>query len=106
MYRLGRKKSPLDPIMPFVASIDSCRIFYRVEGPLDAPALVLSNSLGTDHMMWQTQAAALNQHFRVIRYDQRGHGASDAFHSEYKLEQLGEDVLAIADKLTLEQFSL
>lgn len=91
--------------MPFVSSDDSCRIFYRVEGPLDAPAVILSNSLGTDHMMWQPQAVMLNKHFRVVRYDQRGHGASDAFHSDYTLEQLGRDVLAIANKLDLERFS-
>lgn len=90
--------------MPFAASFDGCRLFYRVEGPIDAPALIMSNSLGTDHLMWQPQADALNQHFRVIRYDQRGHGASDAFHNKYTLSELGRDVLAIADKLGLETF--
>ena len=91
--------------MPYVGSHDSCRLFYRTEGPPDAPAVILSNSLGTDHMMWQPQAAVLNRQFRVVRYDQRGHGASDVFHCDYTLEQLGKDVLAIADRLGLERFS-
>ncbi len=90
--------------MPFVSAADSCRIFYRVEGPPTAPPLILSNSLGTDHMMWQAQASVLNRQFRVIRYDVRGHGASDAFHTEYTLEQLGRDVLAVADRLNLNRF--
>lgn len=90
--------------MPFVSSFDSCRLFYRVEGPADAPPLIMSNSLGTDHMMWQPQTTALNKQFRVIRYDQRGHGASDAFHNKYTLDELGRDVLAIADRLGLERF--
>ena len=91
--------------MPFVSSFDSCRLFYRVEGPADAPPLILSNSLGTDHMMWQAQTAALNKKFRIIRYDQRGHGASDAFHKKYTLDDLGRDVLAIADRLALDRFA-
>ncbi len=91
--------------MPFVSSFDSCRLFYRVEGPADAPPLILSNSLGTDHMMWQPQMAALGRQFRVIRYDQRGHGASDAFHNQYTLAELGRDVLAIADVLALGKFA-
>lgn len=90
--------------MPFVSSFDSCRLFYRVEGPADAPPLIMSNSLGTDHMMWQPQTTGLNKQFRVIRYDQRGHGASDAFHNKYTLDELGRDVLAIADRLGLERF--
>ena len=91
--------------MPYVSSFDSCKVFYRVEGPADAPVVIFSNSLGTDHMMWQAQAQALSRHFRVVRYDQRGHGATDVFHSDYTLEQLGRDVLVIADKVGVERFS-
>ncbi len=91
--------------MPFFSSHDSCRIFYRVEGPRDAPAVILSNSLGTDHMMWQAQASALAQQFFVVRYDQRGHGASDVFHADYTVDQLGRDALALAERLGLKRFS-
>ncbi len=49
---------------------------YVLEGPEDAPVLVLSNSLGTSLEMWDAQAPALRDRFRVLRYDTRGHGRS------------------------------
>lgn len=49
---------------------------YRLDGPEGAPVLVLSNSLGTDHTMWDPQLPAFAAHFRVLRYDTRGHGQS------------------------------
>ncbi len=48
------------------------RLFYTVDGPDNAPAIIFSNSLGTDHTMWQPQADALAGRFRVVRYDTRG----------------------------------
>ncbi len=90
--------------MPFVTQSDGCRIFCRVEGPVGAPAIIFSNSLGCDHLMWQPQAEALKHNYRVVRYDQRGHGASDVPDGMYPLERLGADVIAIADQLGLETF--
>lgn len=90
--------------MPFAALDDGCRLFYRLEGPADGPALILSNSLGADHMMWQAQAEALSPHMRVLRYDSRGHGASDVPTGLYSLERLGNDVLGLAGHLGLERF--
>jgi len=49
---------------------------YRFDGREDAPVLVLSNSLGTDLHMWDDQIPAFTEHFRVLRYDTRGHGGS------------------------------
>jgi pimeloyl-ACP methyl ester carboxylesterase len=63
--------------MPYLTQNDGCRTFYRAEGPQEAPAIIFSNSLGCDHLMWQPQADALKAQYRIIRYDQRGHGASD-----------------------------
>lgn len=91
--------------MPFFAADDGCRLFYRDEGPQGAPALILSNSLGTDHAMWQPQAEALSPALRVVRYDQRGHGASDAPEGAYDLDRLGRDVVQLADHLGLGRFS-
>lgn len=79
------------------------RLFYTVDGPDHAPAIVFSNSLGTDHTMWQPQADALSGRFRVVRYDTRGHGRSTATGDAYTMEQLGGDVLAILDALGIEQ---
>lgn len=51
-------------------------VHHLVTGPEDAPVVVLSNSLGSTHRMWDAQADALAEHFRVVRYDTRGHGGS------------------------------
>ncbi len=73
---------------------------FRVEVAGDAakPALILSNSLGADLTMWDGQMPALTEHFRVIRYDPRGHGGSSGGGSG-SLAQLGQDALAILDAL-------
>ncbi|EOQ70827.1 3-oxoadipate enol-lactonase [Acinetobacter pittii] len=72
------------------------------EGLKDAPALVLSNSLGTDHGMWQPQIDELKSHFNVITYDTRGHGESDVI-SDTTLQNLAEDVVDILDTLNIEK---
>ena len=74
-----------------------------LQGPADAPVLMLSNSLGTTLEMWDAQAAALRSEFRVLRYDTRGHGASVCSSGPYSVEQLGRDVLAILDALQVQQ---
>ena len=76
---------------------------YRLDGPEHAPVLVLSNSLGTDLHMWDTQVAAWITHFRVLRYDTRGHGGSLVTEGPYSIEQLGRDVLALLDALDIQQ---
>ena len=63
-----------------------------------APALLLINSLGTSLEMWDDQAAILQQHFELVRYDVRGHGeSSSGSTSELTLERLGRDALAVLD---------
>jgi 3-oxoadipate enol-lactonase / 4-carboxymuconolactone decarboxylase len=90
--------------MPFI-TVDKTRLFYRVEGNDELPVLVLSHSIGTDHGMWEPQVQDLRPHFRVLRYDTRGHGASDAPQAEYSVEQLARDVLALADGLQIPKFA-
>ena len=76
---------------------------YLLEGPADAPVLVLSNSLGTDLHMWDNQIPAFTEHFRVLRYDTRGHGQSLVTEGPYSIEQNGRDVLALLDALDIQQ---
>ena len=57
---------------------DGCRLAWRFDGPVDAPVLLLSNSLGTTIEMWAPQIAVWARRFNVLRYDSRGHGDSDA----------------------------
>jgi pimeloyl-ACP methyl ester carboxylesterase len=73
---------------------------YQIDGPEDAPVIVLSNSLGTTRAMWQPQLEALTQHFRVLRYDTHGHGATRK-NGKVTLAQLGEDVIALLDHLNI-----
>lgn len=78
-------------------------LHYQLDGPVDAPVLVLSNSLGTDLHMWDAQIPAFTEHFRVLRFDTRGHGQSLVTPGPYSIEQLGRDVLALLDALHLER---
>jgi len=90
--------------VPF-AEINNTRLFYRLEGQSGLPALVLSHSLGCNHSMWAPQMPSLLDHFQVLRYDTRGHGASAVPAGDYTLDQFGQDVLALADKLNLAKFA-
>jgi 3-oxoadipate enol-lactonase len=91
--------------MPAIKSDDGCPIHVEIEGRSDAPVLILSNSLGTNLHMWDEQAKPLAEHFRLVRYDRRGHGQSGAPKGPYTMERLGRDVLAIADNLKIEKFN-
>ena len=90
--------------MPFVHLADG-DLHYQLEGPADAPVLVLSNSLGTDLGMWDAQMPAFTEHFRVLRFDTRGHGQSLATAGPYSIEQLGRDALALLDALDISKAS-
>lgn len=83
----------------FVTALDGCRIAWQSDGSADAPPLILSNSLGSSMAMWEHQMTDLSRDYRVIRYDQRGHGASDAPPGGYSLDRLGGDVLDLMDGL-------
>lgn len=82
--------------MPFV-NCDGARIYWRADGRPELPPLILVNSLGADHAVWNPVLPGLARYFRVIRLDKRGHGASDAPAGDYSIERLARDVLAVAD---------
>lgn len=69
------------------------------------PVLVLSHSIGADHAMWAPQVPDLLPHFQVLRYDTRGHGASEVTKGDYTVELLGNDVLRLADSLGIRKFA-
>jgi 3-oxoadipate enol-lactonase len=90
--------------MAEVTAGDGARIHYQIEGRGDGPPLVFSNSLGTNLHMWDVQAKeAEGLGFRVIRYDPRGHGQSDAPGGEYTLGRLADDVIDLLDELEIEK---
>jgi 3-oxoadipate enol-lactonase len=78
-------------------------INYRIDGAEGAPWLVFSNSLATSLAMWDEQAAALKDSFRVLRYDQRGHGETEAPSGRYPFDTLLADALGLLDALSIEQ---
>lgn len=82
-----------------------CGTAYMLSGPADVPLLMFSNSLGTNLRMWEPQAAALENKFRILRYDTRGHGRSLNSPGPYTIEQLGRDVLELLDRLEIGQVS-
>jgi len=84
--------------MPFLEA-SGLRTFYRWDGQEDAPVVLLSHSLGTDHTMWAPQVEALADRFRVLRYDTRGHGRSSVTPGDYSIARLAKDVLDLLDGL-------
>jgi 3-oxoadipate enol-lactonase / 4-carboxymuconolactone decarboxylase len=90
--------------MPFITA-NQTRIFYRLEGRDGLPVVVLSHSIGTDHGMWAPQVPDLTEYFQVLRYDTRGHGASESPSGQYSIEQLGRDALALVDTLKISKFA-
>jgi 3-oxoadipate enol-lactonase len=84
---------------------DGCTIHVEVEGPERAPVLMLSNSLGTNLHMWDDQVAPFTRHFRLVRYDRRGHGKSGVPKGPYSMERLGRDVLAVLDWLGIDKIN-
>jgi len=83
--------------------VSAVPVHHVEEGSAGAPAVLLSNSLGSTLPMWDEQAAALAGRFRVIRYDHRGHGKSPVPPGPYELADLGEDVIALLDRLGVER---
>lgn len=75
------------------------------QGPTDAPVVLLAPSLGTTLTMWDDLAGVLAASYRVVRFDPRGHGASPAPPGPYTVDELTEDVVALADALEIDRFA-
>jgi 3-oxoadipate enol-lactonase len=80
-------------------------LHHRFEGPEGAPVLVLSNSIGTTLELWDAQVPAFAGPFRLLRYDQLGHGRSEVPPGPYTVELLGRELLALLDGLGVQRFS-
>lgn len=85
------------------------KLVTSAEGPADAPVLVLGNPIGTTREIWRHQLPVLSRHFRVVRYEHRGHGApgaqSPAPPGPYTIAELGTDVLAALNDHGIERFA-
>ena len=89
--------------MPF-ADLPNARIHYTFSENQNLPALILSNSLGTNFSLWDAQTPVFESKFRVLRYDNRGHGASSVPPPPYSVSDLTNDVLRLADLLGIHRF--
>ena len=78
-------------------------IQYTLNGPAGAPVVTLSHSLATTLAMWEPQVTVLASKYRVLRYDTRGHGGTDAPEGAYSLDQLAEDARALLAALGVER---
>jgi len=78
------------------------QINCELSGKEDAPVVLLSHSLGCSMVMWNPQLKVLESQFRVLRYDMRGHGNSDATPGAYTLDQLAADVMGLMDALKID----
>jgi 3-oxoadipate enol-lactonase len=85
--------------------VEGGSLYTRVEASerSDPPWLVLSTSIGADHTMWDPQIAALSARYRVLRYDTRGHGLSDAPDGPYSFDMLVADVIALMDHYAIDK---
>src|ERR1700727_1816664 len=81
-------------------------LHYECRGRRGSPALAFSGSLGTDLTMWLPQTEVLKPHFCTVRYDLRGHGASEVPPGPYSMDDLGSDLIALLDRLGIERASL
>ena len=81
------------------------RLHHRLDGPDHAPTLVMANSIGTTLELWDPQVAALAPGFRLLRYDQLGHGRSEVPVGPYSVEQLSRELLELLDDLGLGRVS-
>ena len=79
--------------------VNGININFEIDGPDNAPWLILSNSLLTNLSMWDDQVATLARSFRILRYDQRGHGGTEATAGDYSFDLLVADIIALIDML-------
>src|SRR5215831_12392056 len=84
---------------PMKLRVNGITVNYTLEGPTTGPVVTLSNSLASNLSMWEPQLPALTSRFRVLRYDTRGHGETEASPGPYTLEQLTEDTRALLQAL-------
>ncbi len=88
-----------------IAKLRGVDIAYTLEGPADKPLVVLCNSLGTNVGMWEPQVAALTERFRLLRFDNRGHGASSVTPAGFGIGDMAQDVIDLTHHIGAERFA-
>ena len=91
--------------MPFAVR-DNTRLYWRLEGGPDKPAMVLIHELGTDLGLWDQVVVHLRGRFRVLRLDVRGHGASDGTSGDYTLANLTADAICVMNAAAINEAAI
>src|SRR5687767_12508196 len=84
---------------PMNTTVNGINVNYTLEGPASGPVVTMSNSLASNLSMWDPQVSALTSRYRVLRYNTRGHGGTEASAGPYSLDELTEDVRALLQAL-------
>jgi 3-oxoadipate enol-lactonase len=87
-------------------TVNNLAVSYNDNGPDDAPVIIFIHGFPFNKSMWDMQMDALNHNYRVIAYDIRGHGNSDAGIREFSIDLFGNDLLRLMDKLKLDNVTL
>ncbi|MFB6456840.1 alpha/beta fold hydrolase [Chitinophaga sp. Hz27] len=90
-------------IEQYFTTEDGVKIAYRIDGENNKPVLVLANSIATSYHMWDVQIPVFTENFRVLRFDTRGNGASDAPAGDYSINRFAGDVIELLDFLHIEK---
>jgi 3-oxoadipate enol-lactonase len=88
------------------AQVNGIKMHYSVDGPLDAPWVTFVTGIANDVTMWEGQVKALAGKYRVLRYDLRGQGKSEATPGAYTIASLGQDLVALWDALKIQKTHL
>jgi 3-oxoadipate enol-lactonase len=80
-------------------TVNGISVNYTFDGPASGPVITLSNSLASNLSMWDPQIPALASHYRILRYDTRGHGGTEAPPGPYSLDELTEDARGLLQAL-------
>ena len=83
--------------------VGDIEIAYRWDGGSEGPVAMMAHAMGTSHRIWDPQVPALADRYRLLRYDWRGHGDTDAPPGPYTLDQFVEDAVGLMDALDLER---
>lgn len=86
-----------------VTRVNGVQLHYAVQGPADKPVIVFSNSLGTDFRVWDRLVDRLDGRYRMVRYDKRGHGLSEATPRPYRMDDHVDDLIGLLDHLKLDK---
>lgn len=91
--------------MPQV-DVNGIKVEYRIDGKEGAPYVTFVTGIANDHTMWDAQVPAIGREFRILRYDLRGHGDTEATEGDYTIDLLVKDLLGLLAELNISKTHL